>query len=354
MPHPVTMKAVATAAGVHQTTVSLALRDHASIPPATRARIKDLALTLGYQVNPLVSALISSRHRAGPALRRSVIGYVSADPPAQGGAEAIHAYPDLIAGARARAEELGYGLDHLWVGDPSLTRARFSQITTARGIHGIIVAPLADARPALAIIDWDRFAAVAYGYSLAEPALHRVAPDFYHAMLALLHRLRAAGWRRLGLVLDDNNDRKCDHLWLAAYLADQRLGPADSRLEPLLLPHWDPRAMQAWFDYTRPEIIISLRKMHNHIGPWLCAQPAPIAREVQLVGLQRLIQDATPWPGIALERETVGAICVDFVVAMLHRNERGIPAHAQNVLVSTGWLDVPPLRPAPSRAAATH
>jgi len=46
------MRDVARAAGVHQTTVSLALRNHASIPAATRERIKAAAAELGYKQIP--------------------------------------------------------------------------------------------------------------------------------------------------------------------------------------------------------------------------------------------------------------------------------------------------------------
>ena len=42
-----TLADIADQAGVHVTTVSLALRDHPSIPPATRARIRAVAREFG-------------------------------------------------------------------------------------------------------------------------------------------------------------------------------------------------------------------------------------------------------------------------------------------------------------------
>ena len=49
-PRP-TVKLIAAKAGLSGAAVSLALRDHPSIPPATRARIKRLADQLGYRVD---------------------------------------------------------------------------------------------------------------------------------------------------------------------------------------------------------------------------------------------------------------------------------------------------------------
>lgn len=55
------MQDVAEAAGVHRTTVSLALRDSPRLPAARREEIKHVAEHLGYRPNPMVSALMASR-----------------------------------------------------------------------------------------------------------------------------------------------------------------------------------------------------------------------------------------------------------------------------------------------------
>ena len=63
VPAKATLEDVALKAGVHRTTVSLALREHPRIPAATRMRIKAIAAKLGYRINPLVSALLGSVSR---------------------------------------------------------------------------------------------------------------------------------------------------------------------------------------------------------------------------------------------------------------------------------------------------
>ncbi len=76
--------------------------------------------------------------------------------------------------------------------------ARFNQITTTRNIHGLMIAPLSQKRQTLEV-SWERFASVAYGYSVTKPEIHRVSPDYYHSMFNILRRCQKAGWERVGL-----------------------------------------------------------------------------------------------------------------------------------------------------------
>jgi LacI family transcriptional regulator len=56
-----TLKDIAEKLGVSRMTVSYALRDHASIPPATRARVKAAAATLGYRPNSAARSMLSGK-----------------------------------------------------------------------------------------------------------------------------------------------------------------------------------------------------------------------------------------------------------------------------------------------------
>src|SRR3954465_73494 len=73
----VTMAAVAKRAGVHVTTVSLALRNHPSLPVATRQRLQALAKEMGYQPDPALSSLVAYRSRTKPARTKLMLAYVT-------------------------------------------------------------------------------------------------------------------------------------------------------------------------------------------------------------------------------------------------------------------------------------
>jgi len=64
----VTMRQVATRAGVHSTTVSLALRNHPSLPVETRERLQALAKEMGYRPDPMLGALMHYRSLRHPAV----------------------------------------------------------------------------------------------------------------------------------------------------------------------------------------------------------------------------------------------------------------------------------------------
>jgi len=40
----------------------------------------------------------------------------------------------------AKANELGFNLEHFWLGEPGLTHGRLSRILYSRGINGVIIA----------------------------------------------------------------------------------------------------------------------------------------------------------------------------------------------------------------------
>ena len=71
---PVTIKDIARQLDVSHTTVSLALRNHPSLPAATRARIQKLARELGYRPNPLVHALMAHVRAAQPVKSTTTAG----------------------------------------------------------------------------------------------------------------------------------------------------------------------------------------------------------------------------------------------------------------------------------------
>lgn len=329
------MQAVADHLGVHQTTVSLALRDNPRIPLETRKRIKAAAEKLGYRPNPYVSAFVASRRRKEVA-RQAVIGYVTADDPEHGGRSAVDDYPDLYEGAKKRAEELGYGLEHFWLGDPKLKKESFNRITETRAIHGLLLAPLRVQSPTLQV-DWNRFSTVAYGYSVAEPRVHRVYPDFYHGMTMALQRCREAGYTRIGFMLYKNAERKADNLWLSAYLGEH-YARGSKPLEPLIVDSWNGEDFTAWVQSERPQVVIGLLSIIRQVKVWLdagrCAGQPP-----QLLTLNAVEKDLDlNLAGVFIDRREIGAVCINQLVSMLHRNERGVPEKPQHLLMESNWV----------------
>src|ERR1051325_11536779 len=107
MPARITQKQVAEAARLHPSTVSLALRAQAKIPKATRDRVIAAAERLGYQRDPMLSALPAYRKSRSHSAFHGVLGWlVWTDSPVHW--QSSPEYSQYYVGACARAAELGY------------------------------------------------------------------------------------------------------------------------------------------------------------------------------------------------------------------------------------------------------
>ncbi len=332
---PPTMEDVARAVGLHRTTVSLALRNHPRIPEATRTRVKDAAASLGYRPHPLVSALMTYRANHRKPTWRGTLGLITS------GSESTSwslsaAYRLMHAGALARAHELGYDLQPFWAYDPALPVARFNTMLRTRNVPGVIVAPLLAPAP-LPPLEWQRLSAVAIGFSLREPELHRVTNDYFHSMITAVTHTLKAGRRRIGLMLDRGINARVDHLWLSAYLMQQRIQPDMEPLEPLLPAHGlTPELLRAWLERERPDAIISLPG--SRIREQITALGYRVPEEIAWISLgcyDRSGADA----GIFQNYELIGQAAVDFLIGMINRGERGIPEQSYTLQIKGMWVD---------------
>jgi LacI family transcriptional regulator len=135
----VTLADIAAKAGVHVTTVSLAIRNHPRLPEATRTRIQNLAKEMGYTPDPLLKALIAYRGQVMARRNPPTLAYVT-NWNTRWGWKKVTAHPQFHAGAEATARALGYNLEHFWMREPDLTQERLSSILYSRGITGLIIA----------------------------------------------------------------------------------------------------------------------------------------------------------------------------------------------------------------------
>ena len=338
---PVNMQAVAVAAGVHRTTVSLALRDSPRLPEETRARIRAAAKALGYRPDPLVSALMTARAGRKRRAVRAVIACVGANAPANGG-RGDGAYARMSRGARERAREQGYAVSFLrHPAGTGMSSARFTGMLAARGVQGLLIAPgnRADLRLDL---DWSRFAVVELGYNLAEPAFHGVVHDYFHAMKRALAEARVRGRRRIGFVMPAAQDAKSHHLWRAAYLDAQQGWPARERLPILGGAMITEELMEAWIARARPDAVCAIGSstlpgLRRVLG-------GRFPREVGFVDLACHDREGGN-AGIYQNWEQMGAAAVDTLVAMLNRGERGVPEFARHTLTAGVWVNGATLPP---------
>lgn len=331
---PVTMSDVGRAAGVSQAAVSLAFRRDPSIPAATRQRIFTVARRLGYRRHAAISALMAQVRARKPSAIKAELAALTFWPD-RATFERNPTWQEQWRGAQARARELGYALEEFWMGRPGMTMRRLSSVLYARNIEGVLVFPLP--KPQTLAFPFDRFSAIAIGYTLEAPLVHRVVTAHFDSVLIALSELRRRGYANIGLVLDEQMSQRVRRNWKAAfYTYGSEVGEVNTGAILSLPAEGAPARLGQWLRRFRPDAV-------------LCGGPHPIRawlRELGLsapadIGIVRLanIQPEERCACIDEKWRQVGAAAVDLLVGQLHRGQRGIPERPMLTLVRGEWVE---------------
>ena len=181
---------------------------------------------------------------------------------------------------------------------------------------------------------------------MTRPKLHMIASAHYAATFQTMTELYARGYRRIGFVFTRQHDQRTNHTHLAGYLTARELHDSHTNLPPFINETDDSSrsSLWRWFDRYKPDAIIT---GDRHFEQVLQERNLKAPDDIGLAcpGLA----DATgTTAGICEDNRQLGRIAADFLVAMLHRGERGIPARPQQLLVPGAWTSGRTLRPLPS------
>lgn len=335
------MADVARLAGVHGSTVSLALRHHPSIPEATRARVLRAAKKIGYQPHPLVSALMSFRRSAREIPRHTTLAFVTSSLPTNAWRES-RTLRDQLAGAQERAQLLGYHIEEFPLNSPGMTPARFNLMLRSRGIVGLIIAPLRNESDTLPL-QWEHFAAVAMAFTLRRPDVPRVGSDHGQSVRLAVAQCRHHGYRRIGLAVQRSVMERVEQQWLAGFLVEHANMSPRSMLAPLLADPWSEFTFMKWFKTERPDVVITGGDAGSVLS-WLKRAGIDVPRQVGVASLDLHVRDGSI-AGIDQHSEDLGAAVVDHLVGRLNRNERGALPRAVRMHVMGEWREGATIRP---------
>ncbi len=333
------MRDIADALGIHSSTVSLALKDDPRITKQTKEKVLAEAKRQQYTANPLVSALMSHRAMRTPPPYRMEFAFVCATESKEEWLATSTAYHNMLRGATDRAIELGYKLNLYPRQNSKLSTQRFSNILKARNIHGIIIAPMHNSDTRISI-NWDQFSVIELGYTLQEPVFHRVVHDYFHSMITVMKEVKARGFKRIGLILNENVDTKVHHLWKAAYIEEQSRSPEADRITPLIHAKIDAELFHTWFIEKKPDVVVCIdfngtMKLAQSIG-------LEVPRDVSVVSLG-CYTPTDPSAGIYQDYELMGSSAVDQLISLVLRNDRNIPKRNLSIQVGGIWVDGPSL-----------
>lgn len=301
------------------------------ISAAVRKRIQMLARRKGYVINPLVGQVFSEARSGRGFQHLGTLAYVTAYETADWwrGHATLRGFH---GGVVERAQQMGHGVDEFWAHEPGLKGARLTQILRARGIGGVVMAPVPGGN-AEGLLDWRHFSVALIGESVKTPRLNRAVPNQRHAMQRALCELTRLGYRRIGLVLRRRYHRMTDYIMMSAFLMFQH-GLKKAEGVPVEMPEeWTEDVFMKWFERHRPEAVVGTVRPARE---WLAKRGVHCPRDVGLVSFD-WDEERQDFAAVDQSASAVGAAAVDVVLGQMRRNERGIPEIPQTLLVDSVW-----------------
>lgn len=252
-------------------------------------------------------------------------------------------------GARARAAQLGYALEEFWM-EPGMPQRRLISVLNARNIEGLLIFPLPT--PGTLSLPLSRFSVMGIGYTLIAPQVHRVVTAHFDAVLIALGQLQKRGYRRFGLVLDEQLNPRVRRNWQAAFLAyGLQFAQVSSEAILLLPPEGDSAPLARWMRSFRPDAIICGGS--HPIRTWLVNLGYSVPEEIGIVRLASL-RPEEHCAHIDENWHEVGATAVELLVGQIIHNQCGVPRRPNLTLVSGEWVEGDSLRKRPGSARTSR
>lgn len=332
-----TLRTIAEACGVSTSTVSRALAEHPAVLPATRELIAAAAKRHGYTRNDLVGQVMSHLRVGGT--QRFVGNLAMIHVPSPGQPRLVPSQRRIIAGAQARAKELGFQLYEFSLGRDGLDVAGYARVLRARGVQGII---FLYSEPSPAMTDFPRqdYAMVEIDFGQREPILHTVCLDHHLTLTSSLARLQQLGYRRIGLFVTRFKDQRIEHRWSGSFASFQRHARDVGKVPILIADEIGEREFMQWYRSSRPDLVVG--HIDDAIG-WLERAGVAVPAKTAFFNLN-WNERHHPCAGIDVRLELQGSVAVETLIAQIQRGERGLPENPRTIMIKGRWMDGPSLR----------
>lgn len=331
----ITVRQIALQLNVSHTTVSRALKNDPRISEAVRKKVQAAAAAMGYQPDPMLSALAAYRKGQTKKSIGAELAWINCWPEPK----RLRTYKEFDlywTGAAEEAGRTGYRLEEFCC-PAHLSPERLEKILCTRNIRGLLLTPgWSTASPDWKHFDWNKFSLVRFGYSLSSPAAHLVTSDQLMDGLLAFESMWQRGYRRIGMVMWARQGTRLVR-FSAGYLYAQLRVDRELRLQPLVLNEESPQKdqyLRAWLEMEKPDAILT---DVGDLRTWLIRLNYRVPQDVGLAALSVL--DGGADAGIDQNSREIGRTAVQTLISLIHHNERGIPQLPREVLVSGRWVD---------------
>lgn len=334
------MSDIARRLGVSPSTVSRALSGNSRISDRRRQQILKVSEELGYRPNPMVSALMKNRLNRSNDIEVGTIALIT-DYASEGGWQTKDVCRWEYEGLVARAAEMGFRVEEFALKDYQDDPLQLEKVLRIRGIKGVL---LGFSRNPQRLLDLptEHFAVAGLSAYFRKSKVDRSNfHGLYNVRLAL-DTMRSYGYKKIGLVVPELNNRISGYLWSGGMLDWQRRLPSSSQCTPFI-----PESSSSfddfnyWIQKENPDALLVYKLP---VEDWLSKMQIHAPDDIGIAYLFRTAEERSRAAGIDGNLWQVGATALDLVITNLNTNQMGAPSTPKEILVQGYWKDGPSLR----------
>jgi LacI family transcriptional regulator len=335
----ITQKDLARALGVDKSTVSLALRNHPSIPATTRKRVKTAAKEMGYRPDPALATLARHRWAGHPTGHDSAFAYI-----VDSRMNNYDGHRRFYQGCLERAHERGYRIQEFDLGQyPSPESV--SRVLYHRGIRGLLIPQLARSpSPNIRHLPANQFTVVCLDQGWIEVPYHLVAQDIFAETRRVWRTVLERGYRRIGgAILNHCPPALDDAARIGASMASQHEWLSPEERIPLLLSSPDDKeSFFRWMNEHKPDVVIGFVSRVKH---WLIEGGWRVPEDVAFAGLIIVPHQNPEICGCVAQGDNIGRAGVDALISSIGEGEWGIPTQQRKLILQPIWNEGSTLPP---------
>lgn len=307
----------------------------------------DAPKQMGYAPDPFLTGLSAYRRRNALAKFQGTIAWIRYWQVHNIRAKMAY-HRNIWQGACQATKRFGYQIEE-FVWEKDVSAKRLEQILLARGIQGILIQPH-NVAPDWGDFDWSKFSVIRFGMSVPAPDANLVTPDSFRNTVLAMQKLFAHGYRRIGMVVMEHDQRLGGNIQGGFLLAQAAL-----KLTPAIPPLFSNcdfylenpaeanRQLRQWLEHYQPDAILTTE---SHLPGQLRDLGYRIPQDIAVAATN--VHDVNVDAGIDEQAEAVGRIAAEMLVKQIQISERGEPESPCRILVEGRWQNgksLPPRRP---------
>lgn len=336
----ISLRQVATAAGVSPATVSLALRGKGGVSRATAEHVRRLARELGYRPNPLLASLASKSFHQDSISRGAPVAIFHF--PNAPGLEPQKS-PIYSKALMDEATALGYAPQEFLI-SPETDPVVLSRTLDLRMGLGIIITGNPDFAGFGRKFPWDNYSIVQCARYHSSQPVHTVRPNIFQGVKMVFDQILVRGYQRIGfaiakhrLPMEDDTAR-----FGAAIAMESDFLPRTRRVPVFRGQIGDSEGFLKWIQANTPDAVVGFSS--EYLG-FLEAGGFSVPEDIGFASLHIWNARLTACSGLDQSPAIIARESVQLMDHLIRRKERGLPQTPLQVLVPSQWIEGRTLRP---------